>query len=127
MGNELGVISMQNEIEIEITKKGKLKVILDDRNPETAKAFYENLPVEGPAQLWYDEVYFPIPLEHDYENPSPTSEKGDISYWPPGKAFCIFFGESQPASDVNHIGKLAEGLEIMDSVVEGDWVIIRKI
>jgi hypothetical protein len=64
------------EIEIEITKKGKLKAILDDRNPETAKAFYKNLPVEGPAQFWYDEIYFPILLEHDYENPSPTSDKG---------------------------------------------------
>ncbi|HIC99194.1 MAG TPA: hypothetical protein EYP08_06060, partial [Pyrodictiaceae archaeon] len=31
-----------------------------------------------------EEVYFDIPLKLDYENKSPTSEKGDISYWPPG-------------------------------------------
>ena len=121
------MISVTMEIEIEITKKGKLKAILDDRNPETAKAFYKNLPVEGPAQLWYDEIYFPILLEHDYENPSPTSDKGDISYWPPGNAFCIFFGDSQPASDVNHIGRAVDGLEIMEQVDEGDWVVIKRL
>ncbi|MBI5460522.1 cyclophilin-like fold protein [Methanobacterium sp.] len=115
------------EIEIEISKKGTIKVLLDDRNPETTQAFYESLPMEGEAQLWQEEVFFPIPFEHDYENPSPSSDKGDISYWPPGKAFCIFFGDSQPASDVNHIGRVVEGLEIMKSVEEGDWVTIRTI
>lgn len=115
------------KIEIEIVKKGKLTALLDDRNPKTAQAFHETLPLEGPAQLWHDEIYFPIPLDHDYENPSPSSDKGDISYWPPGKAFCIFFGDSQPASDVNHIGVVVKGLEIMENVEEGDWVVIRKV
>ena len=115
------------EIEIEISGKGKIKCQLDDRNPITAKALYKNLPMEGAAQLWQDEVYFPIPLEQDYENPSSSSDEGDISYWPPGKAFCIFFGDSQPASDVNHIGLVVEGLDIMKSVEEGDWVVIRNL
>lgn len=119
-------MSEELEIEIEIVKKGKLKAILDHRNPKTAKNFYKNLPMEGEAQLWQDEIYFPIPLEANYENPSQSSDKGDISYWPPGKAFCIFFGDSQPASDVNHIGLVVEGLEIMKNVEEGDWVVIRK-
>ncbi|WP_321421391.1 cyclophilin-like fold protein [uncultured Methanobacterium sp.] len=114
------------EIEIEILKKGTVKVLLDDRNPSTAQEFHENLPMEGEAQLWQEEVFFPIPFEHDYENPSPSADKGDVSYWPPGKAFCIFFGDSQPASDVNHIGRVVEGLEIMKRAEEGDWVVIRK-
>ena len=115
------------EIEIEILEKGKLRVVLDDRNPATAQKFYESLPLEGEAQLWQEEIFFPIPMEHDYENPSPSSDKGDVSYWPPGKAFCIFFGDSQPASDVNHIGMVIEGLEVMGSVEEGDWVVIRTV
>jgi hypothetical protein len=118
---------MSMELEIEIQKKGKLKAILDNRNPKTAQVFYENLPMEGEAQLWQEEIFFPIPLKEDYENPSPSSDKGDISYWPPGKAFCIFFGDSQPASDVNHIGLVVEGLEIMKKVEEGDWVVIKKL
>lgn len=118
---------METGIEIEILKKGTVKVVLDDRNPSTAQKLYENLPLEGAAQLWLEEIFFPIPLEHEYENPSPSSDKGDVSYWPPGQAFCIFFGDSQPASDVNHIGMVVEGLEIMKSVEEGDWVVIKPL
>ena len=41
-----------------------------------------------------------------------TVELGDLAYWPPGKAFCIFYGktpasqgdEIRPASAVNPIG-----------------------
>lgn len=50
------------EIEIEILEKGKLKVILDDRNPSSAQKFYENLPMEGEAQLWQEEISSPYPL-----------------------------------------------------------------
>lgn len=120
------MIPVKMEIEIEISKKGRIKAILDDRNPKTAQSFFENIPMEGPAQLWHEEVYFPIPLVHDYENPSPSSNRGDISYWPPGNAFCIFFGDSQPASNVNHIGRIVEGLKIIEDVDEGDWMVIKK-
>ena len=40
------------EIEIEVIGKGKVKAILDDRNPDTARMIYENLPIEGEANLW---------------------------------------------------------------------------
>jgi len=48
------VIPVKIEIEIVISKKGKIKAILDDRNSETAQSFFENLPMEGPTQLWYE-------------------------------------------------------------------------
>ncbi len=112
-------------IEIEVEGKGKAKVELDDRNPETAKKVYDNLPLEGRALLWLEEIYFDIPLTLDYENPSAKAENGDISYWPPGFAFCIFFGNTQPYSEVNHIGKVIENLELFWEVVEGDRIIIK--
>jgi hypothetical protein len=115
------------EIEIEIINKGSVRAMLDDRNPETAAKIYEMLPLEGEAIKWQEEVYFTIPLVTPYENPSPSSVKGDLSYWPPGYAFCIFFGASQPASEVNHIGKVTENLEIFWEVEEGDKLTIRKI
>jgi hypothetical protein len=51
-------------------------------------------------------------------------EKGDLGYWPPGRAFCIFFGptpastgaEIRPASAVNIIGR-----------VEGDPTVFKKV
>ncbi len=115
------------EIEIEIIGKGKLNAILDERNPKTARMIYENLPLEGEANIWLEEIYFDVPLKLEYENPSSKTKKGDLSYWPPGSAFCIFYGESQPASDVNNIGRIEDNLELLREVENDDKIIIRKL
>lgn len=114
-------------LEIEIMGKGKALAKLDERNPETAALLYKSLPIEGKAILWLEEVYFEMPLQLEYENQSSTSIKGDLSYWPPGAAFCIFYGASQPASPVNHIGRVTENLELFQDVDDGDKIIIRKL
>jgi len=114
------------EIEIEVVGKGKALGKLDRRNPETAVKFYESLPLRGNANIYFEEVYFDIPLNLEYENPSGKSRCGDISYWPPGNAFCIFYGNSQPASDVNHVGKITENLEVIKEARDGDKIIIKK-
>ncbi len=115
------------KMEIEVVGKGKAKAKLDVRNPETAARFYKNLPIEGKANLWLEEVYFIIPLELEYENQSPNADKGDLSYWPPGAAFCIFYGESQPASPVNHIGQVTSNLELFGNIEQEDKIIVRKV
>ncbi|HNR26541.1 MAG TPA: cyclophilin-like fold protein [Methanobacteriaceae archaeon] len=115
------------EIEIEVVGKGVAKAILDDRNPETATKIYNILPLEGEALEWQDEVYFTIPLVSGYENPSSSSESGDLSYWPPGYAFCIFFGNTQPVSEVNHIGRITENLELFSEVSGDDTILLRKV
>jgi hypothetical protein len=114
------------EIEIEVVGKGKARAILDERNIETARMIYDNLPLEGEANLWLEEIYFDIPLKMEYENPSSTTVIGDLSYWPPGSAFCIFYGKSQPASEVNNIGKVEKNLELFHEVKNDDKVVIRK-
>ena len=114
------------KIEIEVFGKGKAKAIFDQRNPVTARIIYDNLPIEGEANLWFEEVYFDTPIKLEYENPSSTTIKGDLSYWPPGSAFCIFYGESQPASEVNNIGTVYDNLELFNDVKNDDKIVIRK-
>lgn len=113
------------QIEIDIPGKGSALVELDDRNPRIADEIYQSLPIEAVASLWHEEVYFEISPKRVDENPSPRAEKGDISYWSPGSAFCIFFGESQPYSAVNHIGKIVRGLDIFLNVEDGDKIILN--
>jgi hypothetical protein len=115
------------KLEIEVVGKGKATAELDDRNSETSKEIYQHLPLEGIAQVWLEETYFQIPINMDYENPSSTSMKGDLSYWPPGSAFCIFYGESQPASEVNHIGRVINNIELFRDVKDEDKIILKKI
>ena len=90
-------------IEIVVEGKGSALVEIDDRNPRTAQEICERLPLEASAQTWKEEVYFGLPFGLTDENPSPGSEAGDVSYWTPGSAFCIFYGRSQPYSAMNKI------------------------
>lgn len=65
---------------------------------ETANALWEALPITGAANVWGEEIYFSIPLESPLEaSAREEMEVGEIAYWPPGSAFCIFFGRT-PAS-----------------------------
>lgn len=115
------------KISIEVQGKGTAEAVLDERNPSTAQMFYENLPIYGEANTWLEEVYFQVPITTKYENPSKTTVKGDISYWPPGSAFCIFYGDSQPASEVNNIGTVLDNLELFFEVEENDKIIVQRI
>lgn len=98
----------------------KIKIILDNKeveaelnDSETAKAIYNTLPIEATFDTWGDEIYFSIPIKMKEENPVDTVELGTLAYWPPGNAFCIFYGKTpnsnggiKPASPVNIIGKV---------------------
>ncbi len=113
-------------IEIELKGKGKATAELDQRNPNIANEFYKILPIETKVNFWGEEIYFEIPLELDDENASASSSKGDISYWSPGNAFCIFFGTTQPYSPVNHIGNVIEGLDLFQNARDGDRIILNR-
>jgi len=115
-----------NFIEIVVDGKGSALAEIDGRNPRTAAEIMERLPLEAKAQLWGEEVYFSLPFALTDESPSPTSEAGDISYWTPGSAFCIFFGRTQPYSAVNTIGRIVSGIDVFPRVEEGDRIVLRR-
>lgn len=81
---------------------------------QTANAIWDALPVDGRGTTWGDEIYFTIPVTCAPESPREVVEMGDLGYWPPGSAFCIFFGptpasrgeEIRPASPVNVFGRI---------------------
>ncbi len=95
--------------------------------PRTIEALVKKLPLEGRAALWKEEVYFEIPLKLGEEKAKPTVEKGTIAFWPMGNALCIFYGESQPYSAVNVVGKITENLELFKQVKSGMKITVDKI
>ena len=97
------------------------------RSPRTVDAIVRELPIEGLAALWQDEVYFDIPVKMGNEKASPTVEKGALAYWPMGNAFCIFWGETQPYSPVNIVGQVTKNLELFERVKSGTKIIIEKM
>jgi hypothetical protein len=91
---------------------------------KTADAIWEALPIEARGNTWGDEIYFSIPVKLGPENGQEVVQLGDLGYWPPGTAFCIFFGptpasrgsEIRPASPVNVFGR-----------VDGDPTVFRRV
>ena len=96
-------------------------------SPRTTDAILRALPLEGLAALWQEEVYFDIPVKMGNEKSKPTVEKGTLAYWPMGAAFCIFYGETQPYSPVNIIGKVTKNLEFFAKVKRGAKIVIDKM
>ena len=84
---------------IRITAGGrKFKAELNES--ETAQDILAVLPLEVTGKWWGDEIYFTIPVERE---PEPDARAdfgvGELGYWPPGNAFCIFFGPTPVSTD----------------------------
>jgi len=122
------------KITISIASIGILEATLSDENPETAKNIYESLPFCGSVNLWGDEIYFSIPVQTRAENTKTVVELGDIAYWPPGNAFCIFYGptpmsqrdEIRPASAVNVFGKILGDPSVLKKVSLGEKIFVKR-
>ena len=76
---------------ITITVKD-VKISAKLNSSETAQKVWDALPIEGRVNTWGDEIYFSIPVDVGSENAKAVVPEGDLGYWPPGNAFCIFFG-----------------------------------
>ena len=90
----------------------------------TANAICDVLPLTCAGNTWGDEIYFRIPVDADGSNLNEVVQMGDLAFWPPGNAFCIFFGPT-PASRGDEI-RAASGVEVVGRVL-GDATQLRNV
>jgi hypothetical protein len=122
---------MKRRIKITV---GKLELEGWLNETKTAAKVFEALSINSTVNTWGDEIYFTIPVDAKSEDAKELVSLGDIAYWPPGKAMCIFFGETpisrgdeiRPASPVNIIGKVEGDYKLLRKVKEGEAIIIRR-
>jgi hypothetical protein len=91
-----------------------------------ALALAEQLPLELALERWGDEYYGDLGARLGAFRGDKTEvlEVGDLAYWEPGNAVCLFFGptpasrgrEPRAASPVFHLGH-----------VEGDWAAVKAL
>jgi len=111
-----------------------LKVDASLNDSKTAQKIWDALPIEGRVNTWGDEIYFSIPVDVGLEDAKAVVLEGDLGYWQPGNAFCIFFGltpasqgnEIRPASPVNVFGKIIGDAKVFKKVRSGAKIIIDK-
>jgi uncharacterized protein len=94
---------------------GKLTMEAELLDTPTAQRIATVLPINASFKTWGEEIYFAIPVTSELDDDArEVVDVGDLGYWPPGKAFCIFFGQTpmsrageiRPASAVNIIGRV---------------------
>ena len=109
----------------------KLSIEGELNDSPTSKALINSLPIEGISQIWGDEIYFSTSISKENDEwAKETVDLGDIAFWPPGNAICLFFGptpvssgdEIRPASATNVMGKIIGELEELKTINSGDNV-----
>ena len=122
-----------SERQIKITA-GPVVVSATLNDTATAAMIWDALPIEASANTWGDEIYFGIPVAVGDEAGQEVVDLGDLAYWPPGSAFCIFFGptpmsrgdEIRPASPVTVVGKISGDPTVFKQVASGAPVLIDR-
>ncbi|NLE94164.1 MAG: hypothetical protein GX600_00580 [Dehalococcoidia bacterium] len=98
---------------------------LNDTN--VADAVWNAMPLEVRMRTWGDELYGPVPLSLQLEAPQEEVELGDLAFWPPGHALCIFFGltpastgdKPRAASNVTVFGRVESDPGVFRLVQDG--------
>jgi hypothetical protein len=113
---------------------GAVSVPAELNDSTVASAIFAALPLERKAETWGDEIYFDIGVTARSDSPRETVTLGDLGYWPPGRAFCIFFGptpmsapgEIRPASAVEVVGRVAGDPTVFKRVRTGTLVRLER-
>ena len=117
-------------------KAGGVQATASLNDSPTADAVWNALPITARASTWGDEIYYSIPVRLEQApDAKAVVAMGDLGYWAPGSAMCIFFGptpvsrgnEIRPASPVNVFGKLAGDATVFKAVHSGEQITIEKV
>ncbi len=112
------------------------KYIAEIYSTVTGKAILESLPIRAKAITWGEEIYFSIPTSCDLEKDCrDILDVGELCYYPPMQAFCIFFGPTPISTDehpraadlVNVFGKITSSIKGLENVRSGDSIFIETV
>ena len=113
---------------------GDFSVLAELNDTPTADLVWDSLPIEATGSTWGDEIYFKTPISAKEDDAREVVEMGDVAYWPPGQALCLFFGptpasqgdEIRPASAVNVLGRIEGDATVLKQVRSGAKVRVER-
>ena len=115
---------------------GEVALEAELNDSTTAAKIGEALPIRSSFNTWGDEIYFSVPVHAELDDTArEVVEIGDLGYWPPGGAFCIFFGltpvsepgKIMPASAVNIIGKVEGDATLFKQAMRAREVVLEAL
>ena len=87
---------------------------------EAGRVISSSLPLAADMSRWGEEYYGSVGIDIPEDGTERSiMEVGEIAYWPPGRALCIFFGRTpastderpRAASPVLPVGRVIAGLD----------------
>jgi hypothetical protein len=114
---------------------GDVELDAELNDSETAAQILDVLPLDCSFNTWGDEIYFSIPVAAGPEDAQATVALNDLGYWPPGNAFCIFYGQTpasegdeiRPASPVNIIGRVLGDATVLKEATHASHIVVEKV
>jgi hypothetical protein len=116
-------------------RAGETELAAELNDSATAQAIVKALPIQAAGNRWGEEIYFSIPVRQaSAEDARAEMQVGELGYWPPGTAFCLFFGptpasndeEPRAASPVNPVGRILDDTAPLQSVEGGATIILER-
>jgi hypothetical protein len=117
-------------------KSGSVTVQAELNDSACAAKILDALPLTATASTWGDEIYFDIGVPFKLaQSARDRMEVGEIAYWPPGKALCLFFGPTpvsdadgkpRAASPVIPVGRILGSPQLLKSVQDGDQITVGR-
>jgi len=126
---------MSVKIKIVTASAGEILAEIDEaRNPRTVRAVLAALPIESTVNRWGEEVYFSTQVRADEEKAREEVEVGEIGFWPPGRALCVFFGRTpastgakpRAASPVNVLGRVLGDPKVFGKTRGGEKIRVER-
>lgn len=111
------------EVLIRVNENIELRAILYET--ETAEAIFSALPLTARGDTWGEEIYFDSGVKAPSIDPKEVLEAGDLAYWPPMSAICIFYGPT-PASRGDEI-RAAGPVSVFGKIQEGNLEALKKL
>lgn len=117
------------------TSQGDFVAEISNKNEQIAQELPKHLPIRSTVSTWGEEIYFETPITTEVTDPQEIVQLGDVGYWPPGKALCLFFGktpissesEIKPASAVGIFARLASPFDALKLIRDGEEITVQKL
>lgn len=101
--------------------KGTAKVALFRHlSPLTVNAIHRALPIDSRVNLQQGMACLFTSIRVGVEKPRLSFERGDVAFLASGSFLCIFLSGVKSSMPLNPVGKVEEGMEILDSLRPGD-------
>jgi hypothetical protein len=115
-------------IRITISEKGTANGdVFKHFAPRTVNDFLRSLPLQGRVNHANSFVYMTSKLIVGGEKRRTAFSRNEMAFLPLNGSICIFLMESKVERPMNPIGRITSGMEVLDTVTQGDVMEIQEL